>query len=163
MRLEKCYFCSSTVYPGHGITFVRNDCTIFKFCRSKCHKSFKMKRNPRKIRWTKASRKIRGKDLAVDPTMEMEKRRNEPVKYDRQLWTETVAAVKKLDEVKNKRQGQHIKTRLNKGKRLRKQQDVRNVRKNIHLIKSPAATVKQREEIKVEEPESDVEELMEAN
>lgn len=36
--------------------------------------------------------------------------------------------------------------------------------RNIHLIKSPAAALKQREEIKVEEPESDIEEeLMEAN
>ena len=64
-----------------------------RFIRSKCHKNFKKKKNPRKAKWTKAFRKSSGKELAVDPSFEFEKRRNVPVKYDRELWQKTVGAM----------------------------------------------------------------------
>lgn len=140
MRVEKCYFCSSPVYPGHGINFVRNDCKMFRFCRSKCHKAFKKKRNPRKVRWTKAFRKAHGKELAVDNSFEFEKRRCIPVKYDRELWTKSFRAMQRVEQIKTKRQNQFVLNRLKKGKELRKEADIREVKQNIHLIKSPAAT-----------------------
>ncbi|KRY00339.1 Leucine-rich repeat-containing protein 47 [Trichinella pseudospiralis] len=156
MRLEKCYFCSSTIYPGHGIMFVRNDCKIFRFCRSKCHKSFKMKRNPRKFGWTKAGRKVMNKDLSNDLSLEFEKRRNEPQKYDRNVWNKTIDIMKKVESVKQKRQALFIKNRLKAGIEMRKERDQINMKKNIHLLKSPAAMM-----TFVEEEVSDVKEVPE--
>jgi len=126
--------------------FVRNDCKIFNFCRSKCHRAFKKKRNPRKTRWTKAYRKAAGKDLAVDPSFEFEKKRNAPIKYSRALWQETVQAMKTVEGIKQKRQALFINKRLQKGKQLEKEKDLKETQRNLSLIKSPAAGLVRMEE-----------------
>jgi large subunit ribosomal protein L24e len=38
------------------------------------------------MRWTKAYRKAIGKDMAKDSVFEFEKKRNEPLKYNRDLY-----------------------------------------------------------------------------
>jgi len=112
MRIEKCYFCSTNVYPGHGSAFVRNDAKVFRFCTSKCHKNFKMKRNPRKVRWTKAFRKANGKEMTIDSTIEFEKRRNVPVRYDRELVQTTLKAMKRVGEIRQRREHAYWKNRM---------------------------------------------------
>ncbi|XP_054710605.1 probable ribosome biogenesis protein RLP24 [Uloborus diversus] len=139
MRVERCYFCSSPVYPGHGIQFIRNDCKIFRFCRSKCRKMFNRKKNPRKLKWTKAFRKAAGKELTIDPAFEFEKKRNVPVQYNRQLWQQTVKSIKRISEIKKRREACFINQRLKKGKVLAKEQDLKEVQQDLSLIRSVAA------------------------
>ncbi|KAH7388047.1 hypothetical protein KP509_16G054800 [Ceratopteris richardii] len=137
MRLEKCWFCSSTIYPGHGIQFVRNDAKIFRFCRSKCHKNFKMKRNPRKVKWTKAYRKLHGKELNKDATFELERRRNRPERYDRNVVQNTIKALKRIEEIRLKREEKFWENRMKVKKD--KRADLEELKQNIHLVKAPVA------------------------
>lgn len=139
MRLEKCWFCSSTIYPGHGIQFVRNDCKIFRFCRSKCHKNFKMKRNPRKVKWTKAYRKLHGKELTKDTTFEFERRRNRPERYDRNVVQNTLKAIKKIEEVRISREAKLWENRMKGNKAKQIKEDARELEQGIHLVKAPLA------------------------
>ncbi|THH26568.1 hypothetical protein EUX98_g7624 [Antrodiella citrinella] len=101
-----------THYSPLGSAFVRNDAKVFRFCTSKCHKNFKMKRNPRKVRWTKAFRKAAGKEMTIDSTIEFEKRRNIPVRYNRELVQTTVTAMKRISEIKGRREHAFWKNRM---------------------------------------------------
>ena len=134
MRILKCYFCSSNVYPGHGVQFVRNDCKQFTFCRSKCHKNFKLKRNPRKTKWTKAFRKNAGKEMKVDATFHFEKRRKRAVKYDRDLMVTTLKVMKRVEEIKEKREARYFEKRMRVKKVQEKAQAKLDIKQNIALV-----------------------------
>ncbi len=48
-----CGYCGNNVEPGTGIMFVKNDGTIIWFCSSKCFKNFRLRRDSKKLPWTK--------------------------------------------------------------------------------------------------------------
>jgi len=111
--------------------------------------SVQMKRNPRKVRWTKAYRKLAGKELAEDATFELERRRNRPEKYDRTAVAKTLKAIGKIDQIRSKRQERFYEKRMNKAKIMEKKAERVQLEKEIHLIKAPASLTAAKEKLRV--------------
>ncbi len=48
-----CFFCGGKIKPGSGIMYVDKTGKVLFFCSSKCRKNaLKLKRDPRKLKWT---------------------------------------------------------------------------------------------------------------
>lgn len=77
--------------------------------------------------------------MTVDSTFEFEKRRNVPVRYDRELMSTTVKAMKRVLEIRQKRANQFIKNRLTANKAAEKERDIVQIQKNIDLVLAPTA------------------------
>jgi large subunit ribosomal protein L24e len=110
---------------------------VFRFCRSKCHKNFKAKRNPRKVRWTKAYRKTHGKELTVDPVFEFEKQKDTTVKYNRDTWVNTIQAMERLDKIRTDREARFWERRMKNAENHKKEMIKSNLIRNEALIADP--------------------------
>lgn len=103
-----------------------------------------MKRNPRKLKWTKAFRKAAGKEMTVDSTLVFGARRNVPVKYDRELVAKTLKAMERISEVRQRRERVFYKRRM-AGKRAQELREARKlVAEHEHLLPVMRASEKMR-------------------
>ncbi|KAK6160896.1 hypothetical protein DH2020_004277 [Rehmannia glutinosa] len=98
----------------------------------------KMKRNPRKVKWTKAYRRLHGKDMTQDATYEFERKRNRPERYDRNVTENTLKAIKKIDKVRVDRESRHHAKRM-KGKKAQLHREAtKELEQSIHMVKAPS-------------------------
>jgi large subunit ribosomal protein L24e len=103
-----------------------------------------MKRQPRKLKWTKTSRALRGKEMIVDQNLllsQFAKRRNAPVKYDRNLVAATMKAMERIEEIRARRERVYTRRRLS-GKAQReakRRQNLKVVAEGEHLIRKELA------------------------
>ena len=95
-----------------------------------------MKRNPRKLGWTKAYRRAHGKEMVIDGTLlgELAMKRNIPVRYDRERVARTLEAMGRVEEIRQRRERRMYVDRM-KGNRARElEADRKLVRENQNLL-----------------------------
>lgn len=94
------------------------------------------------MKWTKAYRRLHGKDMTQDSTFEFERKRNRPERYDRNLAENTLKAIKKIDKVRVEREARHHAKRM-KGKKAQEQKEAaKELEQSIHLVKAPSVLAK---------------------
>ena len=93
-----------------------------------------MKRNPRKLKWTKAFRKSAGKEMVVDSTLTFAARRNVPVRYNRDLVAKTLKAMERVSEIRQRRERVFYKNRMKGNKERQRDMDRKLVAENSHLL-----------------------------
>ena len=92
------------------------------------------------MKWTKTHRALRGKEMIVDQNLllgQFAKRRNAPVKYDRNLVAATMKAMERIEEIRAKRERVFTRRRLQgKVQREKKRmEDRKTIIQGEHLIR----------------------------
>jgi large subunit ribosomal protein L24e len=87
------------------------------------------------MKWTKAYRKSAGKEMTVDSTFDFEKRRNRVQKYDREIMGQTIRVMKKVEQVREKREKRFYERRMKSAQRVAEKAENKAIlKKNINLL-----------------------------
>lgn len=87
--------------------------------------------------------------MTIDSTIEFEKRRNVPVRYDRELVQTTVKAMKRISEIKQRREHAFWKNRMAASREKLKA----SRRKKLEAKEAKATSIRLVEPMAVESPE----------
>jgi large subunit ribosomal protein L24e len=118
-----------------------------------------MKRNPRKLGWTKAFRRAHNKEMVVDSTLQFAQRRNIPVRYNREQVQKTLRAMERVEEVRQRRERRFYAQRMKGNKERELEADRKLVAENQHLL-PPQYRDRVEEVLEGEKVEMEVEETV---
>ncbi|KAF3924114.1 hypothetical protein ABW20_dc0105993 [Dactylellina cionopaga] len=102
-----------------------------------------MKRNPRKLKWTKSFRKSANKEMVVDSTLSFAARRNVPTRYSRDLVATTLKTMERVSEIQTKREMAFYKRRMAGNTAARRAADRKLVEENQHMLPEVRAKLSQ--------------------
>ncbi|EPS44303.1 hypothetical protein H072_1702 [Dactylellina haptotyla CBS 200.50] len=100
-----------------------------------------MKRNPRKLKWTKAFRKSANKEMIVDSTLSFAARRNTPTRYSRDLVATTLKTMQRVSEIQARREMAFYKRRMAGNTSVRRAADRKLVEENQHMLPEVRARI----------------------
>lgn len=93
-----------------------------------------MKRNPRKVKWTKAYRVLRGKDLSADKVFQFESRRNRIMKHDRVTVNSTLKVLQSLEKIREHRSNRLYDKRMKEREDSTRKLERDELDQKVHLI-----------------------------
>ena len=76
-------------------------------------------------------------ELTVGVCFEFEERSSISTEYNREMWTKTVVVIKRINEIKERLEKHFVMERLREGTQREILNDVRDVQKNISIIRAP--------------------------
>ena len=95
-------------------------------------------------------------EMVMDTTFEFEKKRNRPQKYDREKMAVTLRAMKKVAEIKEKRERNFIKKRILSTKKVHeKVKNIKELKQSIEIIGPAAEKIKEKVAKKMQERMTD--------
>jgi large subunit ribosomal protein L24e len=82
-----------------------------------------------------------GRRAAQDATFEMERRRNRPEKYNRELVGATLAAIDKIDKIRSRRQERYYEARMRAARPGKRAAARKELVEAVHLVRAPEGLV----------------------